>query len=217
MDNNDIIKRFEAQETKLKVENGEQEYVKELNAIERADKHISGFADALEKAKIDVAKQVTAEGTEAAEKVKEAIADTVVASAKVEQERVEVESDKISLQKDLLSTRKIQERYTKRKAKYEHLRQKRNYHFEGLKTILNRVGINEPTNIYLMYFVAIVILPFALLGMLFKGTIGNLLSGLDPNERAKRVKSFLITFSAIVIVAAVAGIVLWILSAVHII
>lgn len=215
MDNN-LLAKFEAQEENNTVHNG-QAYVDEVNAIERADKYDSDFTNALEQAKVNVAKQVTVEGSDTAEKVKEVIADTVVASTKLEQERVGIESDKIALQKDLLSTRKAKENYAKRQAKYEHLRQKRTYHFEGLKTILNRVGINEPTNIYLMYFIAIVILPFALLGMLFKGTIGNLLSGLNPEERAKRVKAFLITFLAVTIVTAVAGIILWVLSAIHII
>lgn len=214
MDNN-LLAKFEAQEENA-TQKG-QAYVDEVNAIERADKYDSDFTNALEQAKVNVAKQVTVEGSDTAEKVKEVIADTVVASTKLEQERVGIESDKIALQKDLLSTRKAKENYAKRQAKYEHLRQKRTYHFEGLKTILNRVGINEPTNIYLMYFIAIVILPFALLGMLFKGTIGNLLSGLNPEERAKRVKAFLITFLAVTIVTAVAGIILWVLSAIHII
>lgn len=213
----DLIKRFEETEGDETPMGDKLSYVQEVTEIERAHKYGSNFTEALEQAKVNVAKQVTVEGSDTAEKVKDVIADTVVASTKLEQKRVDIESDKIELQKDLLSTRKMQERYAKRQAKYEHLRQKRTYHFEGLKTILTRVGISEPTNIYLMYFIAVVILPFALLGMLFKGTIGNLLSGLNPDERAKRVKAFLITFSALIIVAATTGIVLWILSAIHVI
>lgn len=192
-------------------------YVDEVNAIARSDTYNSEFTTALENAKIEAAKQVTVDGSDTAKQVKKVIADAVIDSTKLEQERVSVESDKIALQKDLLSTRKIQERYVKRQAKYEHLTQKRNYHYDGLKSILNRVGIIEPTNIYLMYFISIIILPFALLGMLFKGTIGNMLSGLNPEERAKRVKAFLITFLAVLIVVIAVGVILWILSAIKII
>lgn len=192
-------------------------YIGENNALTTADTYKSQFSDALERAKIEVAKSVTAEGSKTVEKVKGVIADTIVKSTELEQDRVRLEHDKVDLQSDLLTTRKLQEQYIKRQARYEHLCQKRKYHYDGLKAILNRVGINEPTNMLLMYFITLIILPFSLIGMLIKGTIGNALSGLDPVDRAKRVKSFLITFMALIVVAAVVGIILWILKSINVI
>lgn len=214
----DLIAKFET-EQKINpiVPQNVPAYIGENNALTTSERYQGAFTDAVEKAKVEVAKGVTVEGSKTAKRVEEVIANTIVKSTELDQNRVELEQDKVDLQSDLLTTRKLKEQYTKRQARYEHLCQKRQYHYDGLKTILNRVGINEPTNMILMYFIALTILPFSLLGMLFKGTIGNALSGLNPEERAKRVKSFLITFMALVAVTAITAIILWVLKATKVI
>lgn len=95
----------------------------------------------------------------------------------------------------------------KPEGKWENRNKRRQYHYNGVKPIMNFVGINEPLNLPLLYILTIVIVPFFLIVKVLRGTIGALISGAVDERRPKSVKVFLWAVAAVIVALAVAGIV----------
>jgi hypothetical protein len=59
------------------------------------------------------------------------------------------------------------------------------------------VNITEPMNLFVLYLLTTVLLPFYLLNKFLRGTIGVLISGVDSKDRSAGMKGFMWTLLAI--------------------
>lgn len=123
----------------------------------------------------------------------------------------QLEVEKVNLEKKTVETASKQLDKVQEKTKQEmsedawlNKEKRREFHYNGVKPIMQFVGIEEPMNLFMLYFLTFVLtIPF-LISKLFTGTIGVLLCGACDENRPKAMKGFLWTVLAITIVIIIA-------------
>jgi len=88
--------------------------------------------------------------------------------------------------------------------KWTNKQKQREFHYAGVRPIMEFVGIKTPMNIALLYFLTMFLLPFFLFAKLWKGTIGALIVGAEDSDRPKAVRGFLYTLLAVIAVGTIA-------------
>lgn len=161
------------------------------------------FSKAVDKAKIDVMKEAWVNDTKFTNDFKEQLKKATIKSAELETEKQDLEKQNIVFQNELLETKKKLNEYTQSKDSWESKQKSRQFHYDGVSPIMEFVNIKKPMNLVILYFlVLILIIPF-LLSKLFKGTIGNMISGAEDSNRPKAVKGFLLTMLGVIFVMAI--------------
>ena len=163
------------------------------------------FTKAIDAAKIRVVEDASVNDEHFVKDFEKKLKDATLKLAEVEEEKARLEEQNIKYHQELLKTEQELNEHTQAENLWENRQKKREYHYNGLKPIMLFVGIKDPMNVPLMYFLGTVLLPFYLIAKLFKGTIGMLLAGAADSDRPKEVKGFCCTMLAL-IVAAVVGI-----------
>ena len=136
--------------------------------------------------------------------VTEQIKAATVKLAEVEKDKAELEQKNIQYEQELKDKQRQLNEFEKQQNYWKNRQDRRQYHYDGVKPIMEFVGIRSPMNLVLLYFLTCVITPFFLLAKLFKGTIGALIAGAEDSNRPKAMKGFIWTILGLLVAAMVA-------------
>lgn len=167
----------------------------------------SEFAKRMDDVKVQVLENASNEDEKFVKTVKENLKDAAVKHTEVEQKKAEFVKQKVQFEQEKLETKQKENVHQQQEDKWANRQKRRQYHYDGVKPIMQFVGIETPMNLLLLYFLTLVLVWFFLIGKLLKGTIGALIAGASDADRPKAVKGFLWTllaiFTVIIIVMAV--------------
>lgn len=159
----------------------------------------TAFTNIVDDAKINVVKEAAATDIKFIEEFKKELKEATMKSAQLEREKQQLEIQNVQYHQELLDKEQQLNKLHKTEDKWENKQKRRQFHYDGVKPIMEWVGIKSPMNLFLLYFLtAIITLPY-LLGKLVKGTFGNLICGAEDANRSKAMRGFLWTVLAITI------------------
>jgi hypothetical protein len=153
--------------------------------------------------KVDVLKDKVLEKAQSNEKfvqnITKNVEDATITLVEVEKEKAVLEKQNIIYVQELLETNQKLNEFKQSTDQWQNKRDKRQYHYDGVKPIMEFVGIKTSMNLIILYILVSVLMPFFLGGKFLKGTVGNLICGIGDGSRTKSVKGFLATILALVI------------------
>ncbi len=161
------------------------------------------FSKRMEVVKQNVLEQASVEDTKFVKEVTETLKSAAVKNVEVEENKAELEKQKVEFQSEILETGQAKNKHVAKEDKWENKEKRRLHAYNGVKPIMMFVGINEPLNLLLLVVLTIILSPFFLLSKLLKGTIGALVSGACDQDRPKAVKGFLWTLVGVIAVMAI--------------
>lgn len=164
----------------------------------------SEFSKRMDDVKVQVLENASNEDEKFVRTVKENLKDAAVKHTEVEQEKAKYAKQKVQFEEEKLDTKQRQNVHQQQEDKWINRQKRRQYHYDGVKPIMQFVGIETPMNLFLLYFLTFILVWFYLLGKLLQGTIGALVSGASDANRPKAVKGFLWTLLAVITVVVVA-------------
>lgn len=162
------------------------------------------FSETLDNAKIEILKQASVEDKKFIEDLTQKIKEASLKAAQLEKEKQELENKNIELQKSFIDTKNELEKQIQNENKWSNREKKRQYHYNGLKDIMEFVHINNPMCIPLMYVIALLVAPIYLVWTLILCPLGTLIGGTKENQRPKLVKGAVYTLLLITLVICVA-------------
>lgn len=164
----------------------------------------TAFTDIVDDAKINVVKEAAATDVKFIEEFKKELKEATMKSAQLEREKQQLEIQNVQYHQELLDKEQQLNKLHKTEDKWENKQKRRQFHYDGVKPIMEWVGIKFPMNLFLLYFLtAIITFPY-LLGKLVKGTFGNLICGAEDANRSKAMRGFLWTILAVTITVLLA-------------
>lgn len=170
------------------------------------------FSKAVDEAKIKAVQEAAATDEKFVKDFTEQLKEATLKSAQVEQEKQELEKQNVQYAQELLETQQKLNAATQQVNEWDKKQKRRQYHYDGVKPIMEFVGIKTPMNLFLLYALTGVLVWFFLLNKLFKGTVGALIAGAEDSDRPKAVKGFLWTLIAVIAVAVLAFVILLVLK-----
>lgn len=157
------------------------------------------FSKAVDAAKIQAVQEASANDEKFVKDFTEQLKQATLKAAQVEQEKQELEKQNIKYAQELLETQQKLNEKEQKINDWEKKQKRRQYHYDGVKPIMEFVGIKTPMNLFLLYFLTSILVWFFLLSKLFKGTIGALIAGAETDNRPKAVKGFMWTLLAVIV------------------
>lgn len=127
------------------------------------------------------------------ETIKKNVKEAAVTHTEVEKEKAAFAKQSVQYEQEKLSTKQQKNTNEAKEDKWANREKRREFHYNGVKPVMEFVGITKPMNIFLLYFLTFVLIWFFLLSKLWKGTIGALIAGAESDNRSKSVKGFLWT------------------------
>jgi hypothetical protein len=155
------------------------------------------FTEAIDIAKIKTVEEASVNDEKFRKEFTEKLKDATIKLAEVEEEKAGLEKQNILYHQELLNTQQELNEQLQAENQWANKEKCREYHYNGVKPILTFVGITEPMNLVVLYFLTAILVPFYLLNKLIAGTIGALISGASDANRPKAVKGFLFTLLAV--------------------
>lgn len=164
----------------------------------------TAFSEVVEGAKINVIKDAAAHDDKFNSDVRKDLTEAVRKSAELEREKQELEKQNVQYASELLATRQELNKQQQASNKWENRQKCREYHYKGVQPIMEFVGIKTPMNLFFLYLLTIVLLPFFLVAKLFRGTFGVMIAGACDEDRSKSAKGALWTMIVILFVGLLA-------------
>lgn len=161
------------------------------------------FSKVLDTAKIEIIKSASVEDEKFVDSLKNEIKLAGLKSAQLEKGKQELEISNIALEQNFLKTKDELEQQKQKENKWTNKQKAREYHYNGLKDIMQFVHINNPMCIPLMYIFALLVSPIYLVWTLVLCPIGTLIGGTKDNNRPKIVKGAIYTILCVALVVAV--------------
>lgn len=135
-------------------------------------------------------------------KVKENVKQAAVILTEVEKKKAGYTEQQVEYESLKLQTKEQQEEHQQAEDVWDNRRKRRQYHYDGVKDLMEFMHIKSPMNLFFLYFFAVVgIAPF-ILQKLWDMTLGALLVGAQNKDRAKAAKAFIWTIIAIFVLVA---------------
>lgn len=165
------------------------------------------FNEAVDDAKLNILKEAAATDEKFVTEVKSNVKDATLKLMEVEKERAELEKQNILYHQELKDKDRQINEYQQKENYWDNREKRRQYHYNGVKPIMLFVGIKEPMNLVVLYFLTVVLTPFFLIGKFIKGTFGVLIAGASDDDRPKSVKAILWTLLAVTCALIIAGVI----------
>ena len=176
----------------------EAERVSELQVSEiRNVTANTAFTEAIDSAKIKTVEEASANDEKFKREFTDKLKDASLKLAELETEKATLEKQNIEYHQELLQTQQELNEQYQAENQWANKEKRREYHYNGVKAILTFVGITEPMNLVVLYFLTAILVPFYLLNKLIAGTFGTLVAGASDSNRPKAVKGFLFTLLAV--------------------
>lgn len=167
----------------------------------------NSFTGKMDEVKLKILQDASAEDEKFVRTIKENVKNAAVANTEVEKEREEFARQSVQYEREKLSTKQQRNEIEAAEDKWANKEKRREFHYNGVKPIMEFVGIQKPMNLFLLYFLSFILVWFFLLSKLWRGTIGALIAGAEDANRPKTVKGFLWTLLAIIAVGILAALV----------
>ena len=164
----------------------------------------NSFTKAVDTAKINVLQEASANDKKFTDDFKGKLKEATLKLAEVEREKANLEKQNVEYHQEILETKQLLNEQKQAEDKWTNKQKQREFHYAGVRPIMEFVGIKQPMNIALLYSLTLFLLPFFLFAKLWKGTIGALIVGAEDSDRPKAVRGFLYTLLAIVAVGIIA-------------
>lgn len=162
----------------------------------------TAFAEKMEDVKINVLKEAALNDDKFVETVKTNLKKAAVAQTEIEHDKAQLEKQQVESESKKESKKQQKIENEIKEDKWDNRQKWRKFVFDGVKPILNFVGITDPMNIFLtIVFTVILFVPF-LVAKLWNGTIGALLLGACDKDRSKSMKGLIWTILVLVILIA---------------
>lgn len=171
------------------------------------DSFQNSFTDKMEDVKLKILQDASASDEKFVKTIKDNVKNAAVANTEVEKEREELARQNVQYEREKLSTKQQKNTIEATEDKWANREKRREFHYNGVKPIMEFVGISKPMNLVLLYFLSFILVWFFLLSKLWRGTIGAIIAGAEDANRSKSVKGFLWTLLALIALGALAALV----------
>lgn len=165
------------------------------------------FKAKMDEVKLQILKDASIDDKKFEKTIKENVKDAAVKHTQVEVEKATLAKQNVQYEQELLNTKQQENAIAATEDKWQNKEKQRQFHFNGVKPIMSFVGITEPMNLFFLYFLTVVLLPFFLFSKLWKGTVGALVAGASDSDRPKAVKGFIWTLIGILAVCILAALI----------
>lgn len=156
-------------------------------------KQTSTFEDKMNDVKKDILINASTTDQQFVETIKENVKSTAVTYTEVEQGKANLQKQEQKYQSELLNTKQQKNQHNQVEDKWDNLRKKRQFAYDGVAPIMKFGGIDEPMNLFFLYLFAIFLTPIYIITKFVRCTFGVLLAGACDNSRSKSAKGFLWT------------------------
>lgn len=129
--------------------------------------------------------------------IKKNVKEAAVTLTEVEKDKAKYQQQEVQYESEKLETKQKKNIQEQNEDAWTDKQKRRQFHFDGVKPIMNFVGITEPMNLGFLYLLAIILTPLFLIAKFVKGTFGTLISGASDGNRGKAAKGFLWTITCI--------------------
>ena len=175
-------------------ETNKQFIMTDANALEGNNVVIeTAFSKKMDEVKENVLVNASTSDDKFVDTVKKNVKEAAVKLTEVEKQKAEHQEHLVQYEDEKLDTKRKKNVHEQASDKWDNKRKARQFHYDGVKPIMEFVNITEPMNIFILYFLVIILSPVFLLSKLIKGTFGALLTGASDKERSKTAKGFLWT------------------------
>lgn len=169
---------------------------RQLDRVTRATE----FSQTLDKSNINILKDAAVTDQKFVKDLKREIKEAALKNAQNEKEKQELEKQNTEYARELLETQQQLNKLQQVQDKWDNREKRRQFHYNGVRPIMEFVGIKTSMNLICLYFLTIVLTPFYLINKFFKGTIGALVFGAEDSNRSKAMKGFLWTMLALIMI-----------------
>lgn len=167
------------------------------NSISIAKAMETDFARKMDDVKQNVLQAAEQNDNDFKKKIVENVKKAAVTLTEVEKDKAEYVRQQVGYESTKLDTKSQQELFQQDDDKWNNRRAKRQYHYDGVKALMEFMNIKDPMNLLFLYFFAfIAIIPF-IIHKIWLMTIGALLSGAQDENRPKAAKGFIWTILAV--------------------
>lgn len=151
------------------------------------------FENKMEEVKLNVLKEASIEDNKFVDTIKENLKKAAIKNTEIEQNKAELQNKQVESEKKKTDKEIQQTEHKIREDKWENREKWRRYVYNGVKPIMNFVGIDEPMSIFMTcIFTMLLFIPF-LIAKFWNGTIGALINGACDKDRSKTMKGFIWT------------------------
>lgn len=164
----------------------------------------TGFSKAMDVVKENVLDEASTTDKEFVQTIKENVKQAAVKLTEVEKDKADYQQQQVKYESEKLETEQKKNIHTQSVDKWENRQRRRQYHYDGVKPIMEFVGIKSPLNLFFLYFFAIILTPIYLVAKFINGTFGALLAGASDGNRGKMAKGFLWTLLCVLALVIVA-------------
>lgn len=161
------------------------------------------FTETIDDAKVNVVQEASINDPKFVEDFKNKLKEATLKSAELEKQKQELENQYITLQQEYITTKRDLEKQQQQENKWSNKEKARQYHYNGLKDIMQFIGIQSPGCIPWMYILAVIISPVYLLWTLLLSPVWALIAGKNTTDRPMAVKGAIWTVSLIFCTALV--------------
>lgn len=160
----------------------------------------NSFTERMDDVKLKILQDASISDERFVKTIKDNVKEAAVVNTEVEREREAFAKQSVQYEREKLSTKQQKNTIEATEDKWANREKRREFHYNGVKPIMEFVGISKPMNLLLLYFLTAVLIWFFLLAKLWRGTIGALIAGAEDANRPKTVKGLLWTLLAIIAV-----------------
>lgn len=157
----------------------------------------SDFTRKIDETKVAIVEDAAAHDVTFVKKFTDELTKASLELAEVERKKAELEQQNVKYAQELLETQQKLNIHIQNENAWTNREKKREYHYNGVKPIMEFVGIKSPMNLVILYLLTIVLMVPYLLSKLWRGTIGALIAGASDENRSKTAKGFIWTVLAI--------------------
>lgn len=167
----------------------------------------SSFTDRMDDVKLKILQDASASDEKFVKTIKDNVKEAAVVNTEVEREREALAKQSVQYEREKLSTKQQKNTHEATEDKWANREKRREFHYNGVKPIMEFVGISKPMNLVLLYFLSFILVWFFLLSKLWRGTIGALIAGAEDANRPRTVKGFLWTLLGLIALCVLAALV----------
>lgn len=195
MDENDLLSMDEIRQ---KIQISEPEIIVSNLPTEQPK---TTFRDAAEKIKIGLLENAQENDINFQADIQTELKSAMTEISKLEKQNAELESQKIATQQKLND-------YVQQTNAWTNKQQRREFHFNGVKPVMEYVGIHTPMCLVFLYILTVIITPFFLVSKLLKSTVGLIINEAATTEK-NSVRIFLWGIVALITTVILAAIIIF--------
>ena len=146
------------------------------------------FTDVVDEAKIKTLQEASVNDPKFTEDFKNKLKEATLKAAELEKQKQELENRYVELQQNYLKTKQEFESQIQKQNAWANKEKSRQYHYNGLKDIMEFINIKNPMNVVLMYILAIISSPLYLVWTLLINPVWSIVSGKLDKDRPLFIK-----------------------------